>query len=103
MSYKIDPQGYCIAQGCSLPKATGEDLCPLCLQTAYPEAATAIAPETTSGLETTSGPEAKPPRCIAYLSQAGDVITLELTGEPKFTDADVELVASALSRRRKAA
>jgi hypothetical protein len=42
------------------------------------------------------------PRCIAYLSIAGDVITLELTGEPKFTEADVQLVADILSKRRGA-
>jgi hypothetical protein len=34
---------------------------------------------------------------------AGDVITLELTGEPRFTEADVEAVAAILSNRRKAA
>jgi hypothetical protein len=47
--------------------------------------------------------EGKPPRCIAYLSRAGDVITLELTGEPRFTEADVEAVAAALSNLRRAA
>jgi len=47
--------------------------------------------------------ELRPPRCVAYLSQAGDVITLELTSEPKFTAADVEAVAAALSNRGKAA
>jgi hypothetical protein len=45
--------------------------------------------------------EAKPPRCIAYLSIAGDVITLELTSEPKFTEADIEAVAALLSNRRQ--
>jgi hypothetical protein len=34
---------------------------------------------------------------------AGDVITLELTGEPKFTEADVEAIAGLLSNLRKAA
>jgi hypothetical protein len=38
--------------------------------------------------------EPKPPCCIAYLSRAGDVITLELTGEPRFTEAGVEAVAA---------
>jgi hypothetical protein len=34
---------------------------------------------------------------------AGDVITLELTGGPRFTEADVEAVAAVLSNFRSAA
>ncbi|MDQ6803910.1 MAG: hypothetical protein M3065_02835 [Actinomycetota bacterium] len=45
----------------------------------------------------------RPPRCVAYLSIAGDVITLGLTGEPRFTEADVEAVADVLANRRRAA
>jgi hypothetical protein len=106
MSYRIDPGGYCIADGCSRPKATGEELCPLCsARSADPcessgvSGARELKPEV---LDFLAG-EAKPPRCVAYLSTAGDVITLELTGEPKFTEADVEIVASALSTLRRAA
>jgi hypothetical protein len=108
MSYKINPEGYCIVDGCSRPKATGEELCPLCsARSADPEAgatssSTAARKPDPENLETLAA-EAKLPRCVAYLSQAGDVITLELTGEPKFTEADVELVAAALSNLRKAA
>jgi hypothetical protein len=108
MSYKIDPDGYCIADGCSRPKATGEQVCLLCLtRTSDPGAARTttasgpreLAPEILDFL----ADEAKLPRCVAYLSEAGDVITLELTCEPKFTKADVELVASALSNLRRVA
>lgn len=104
MSYKIDPDAYCTAQACSRPKAPGEEVCSLCLaRTTDSESVTTgsreLAPEV---LECLAG-EPKLPRCIAYLSKAGDVITLELTGEPRFTEADVELVASALSNLRKAA
>jgi hypothetical protein len=106
MSYRIDPAGYCTTDGCSRPKATGEDLCPLCLgQGLDAEAGTTSVPArpAVSQLPDIRAREAKPPRCVAYLSQAGDVITLELTGEPKFTEADVELVAYTLSTRRTAA
>ena len=107
MSYRIDPDGYCIADGCSRPKAPGEDVCSLCVaRTSDPEAGTTSAatraPEPEDDALDSSALEAKLPRCVAYLSKAGDVITLELTGEPRFTEADVELVASALSRRRAA-
>jgi hypothetical protein len=107
MSYKINPDGYCIVDGCSRPKATGEEFCPLCsvrIADADDGIASAAAaprelkPEVLDYL----ADEAKLPRCVAYLSQAGDVITLELTGEPKFTEADVELVASALTLRKAA-
>jgi hypothetical protein len=108
MSYRIDPANYCGEDGCGRPKATGEELCALCLaRTTDSEAGTTStascparpAPE----LPDILGGEAKLPRCVAYLSKAGDVITLELTGEPKFTEADVALVATALSNRRQAA
>jgi hypothetical protein len=101
MSYRIDPSQYCTEDGCTRPKATGEQVCSQCLRLAramgrpedfreLPEARELLAPE------------AKPPRCVAYLSRAGDVITLELTGEPRFTEADVEAVAALLSNVRKA-
>jgi hypothetical protein len=47
--------------------------------------------------------EGTAPRCVAYLSRAGDVITLELTGGPTFTKLDVEAVVDAVSERRRAA
>jgi hypothetical protein len=108
MSYKIDPDHYCAEDGCSRPKTTGEELCALCLaRTSYPEAGstsgTGNPPELKPDVFDLPADEAKLPRCVAYLSKAGDVITLELTGEPKFTEADVALVASALSNLRKAA
>jgi hypothetical protein len=108
MSYKIDPNGYCITDGCTRPKAPGEEVCSLCwVQRTDPEAgcgssgpdARELKPEVLDFL----ADESKLPRCVAYLSKAGDVITLELTGEPRFTEADVELVAAALSNLRKAA
>jgi hypothetical protein len=110
MSYKIDPDGYCITEGCGRPKAPGEEVCPLCrARTSDPEAGytSSAGAESTRELKPEVmdflADETKLPRCIAYLSQAGDVITLELTGEPKFTEADVELVAYTLSNMRKAA
>jgi hypothetical protein len=108
MSYRIDPANYCAEDGCGRPKVTGEELCALCLaRTADPEAGTMSAASgpgrPTPELPNLLGDEAKLPRCVAYLSKAGDVITLELTGEPKFTEADVELVAAALSNLRKTA
>jgi hypothetical protein len=128
MSYRIDPDGYCIEDGCTRPKATGEQTCSQCLRLARaagrPEAGGPEAggpegdgagtgtPPTAAGLSELSPEvaefrtdEPRLPRCIAYLSKAGDVITLELTGEPRFTEADVEAVAAVLSNRklRKAA
>ncbi|HEY5318658.1 MAG TPA: hypothetical protein VIJ20_11785 [Solirubrobacteraceae bacterium] len=108
MSYRIDPDGYCIVDGCGRPKAPGEEVCSLCL-VKHPDAeagmrSTAAAPrELKPEVLDVLANEANLPRCIAYLSKAGDVITLELTGEPRFTEADVELVAAALSNLRKAA
>jgi hypothetical protein len=103
MSYKIDPNRYCTVEACSRPKAPGEEVCSLCrVRTTDAHTDTGsreLAPEALEFL----ADEAKLPRCVAYLSKAGDVITLELTGEPKFTEADVELVAAALSNMRKAA
>jgi hypothetical protein len=107
MSYKIDPANYCAEEGCSRPKVTGEELCALCLaRTSDPEAGLTSAPSPApKALDPAdfAANEAKLPRCVAYLSKGGDVITLELTGEPKFTEADVALVAAALSNRRQAA
>jgi len=97
MSYKIDPAGYCAEDGCRRPKATGERVCSQCLRLA--RSIRELSPE----VEEFLADEPKLPRCIAYLSRAGDVITLELTGEPRFTEADVEAVAAALSKLRKAA
>ena len=108
MSYKIDPDNYCVEEGCSRPKGAGEELCALCLaRTSDPEAGTTSAASGSpdpgpEGMDLLAD-ESKLPRCVAYLSKAGDVITLELTGEPKFTEADVALVASTLSKLRKAA
>ena len=107
MSYKINPDGYCMADGCSRPRATGEELCPLCsARSSDPEAGTGSTAlgerEFKATVEDYVADEAKLPRCVAYLSKAGDVITLELTGEPKFTEADVALVASALTLRNAA-
>ena len=108
MSYRVDPNDYCATDGCHRPKATGEQVCSQCsrlaravgsdpddLGSSMYDVALEPAPPA-SGLP-------RPPRCVAYLSMAGDVITLELTGEPRFTDADVEAVAAALRNRRKAA
>jgi hypothetical protein len=104
MSYKIDPDGYCTAEACSRPKAPGEEVCSLCLvRTIDSESGSTSSRELAPAVLEFLADEPKLPRCVAYLSRAGDVITLELTGEPKFTEADVELVASALSNLRKAA
>ncbi|HWF34113.1 MAG TPA: hypothetical protein VG295_02045 [Solirubrobacteraceae bacterium] len=85
-------------------------MCALCLPKVYdPDAGTGssapslVEPDFEPKILDLPADESKLPRCIAYLSKAGDVITLELTGEPKFTEADVELVATALSKFRKAA
>jgi hypothetical protein len=108
MSYRIDPSDICVTEGCRRPKATGETVCSQCSRLAratgrdvkalgspISDASLTAPPPLASG--------AKAPRCVAYLSMAGDVITLELTGEPRFTEADVEAVAAMLSNRRKAA
>lgn len=114
MTWRIDPGSLCTTNGCTRPKASHEPVCSSCSRLAGAVGLTEVATLTTSG--TATGPrelsseineflegEPRPPRCIAYLSQSGDVITLELTSEPKFTAADVEAVAAALSSRRKAA
>jgi hypothetical protein len=102
MSYKINPEGYCITDGCTRPKATGEQVCSQCQRLTR-----AIGGPELGGGDGGTSPrepvEPKLPRCVAYLSQAGDVITLELTGEPRFTEADVEAVAAVLSNLKKAA
>lgn len=108
MSYKIDPDGYCMVEGCRRPRLAGEEFCSICrVQVTDPDALTRGAASAPAQVAPEVGElpanEAKLPRCVAYLSKAGDVITLELTGEPKFTEADVELVAAALSNLRKAA
>jgi hypothetical protein len=108
MSYKIDPNDYCTKEGCNRPKATGEAVCSQCSRLARAIGADlgiegAASTEAGLELQQTYDDALKPPRCIAYLSMAGDVITLELTGEPKFTEADVEAVAAVLSNFRKAA
>jgi hypothetical protein len=57
---------------------------------------------TEPGGQTISASESTPanlPRCVAYLSTAGDVITLELAGQPEFTQADVRTVVQALQGR----
>lgn len=104
MSYKINPDGYCANAGCTRPKATGEEVCSQCARLAR---AVGADPETISFPRSYRSPEARRnqptpqlPRCVAYLSMAGDVITLELTGGPPFTVADVEAVANLLSNRR---
>lgn len=107
MTYRIDPNDYCATEGCTRPKATGELVCSQCSR---------LARSTGSGVSTGGIPsdtklevpqfpadQARPPRCVAYLSMAGDVITLELTGEPRFTEADVAAIADVLSNVRKAA
>jgi hypothetical protein len=113
MTYRIDPDDYCTEDGCKRPKATGEQVCSQCLRLAgatAPDRGTAdtssaaISPrELKPEIQEFLADEPKPPRCVAYLSMAGDVITLELTGDPRFTEADVEAVAAALSNLRKAA
>lgn len=102
MPYKIDPDGYCSKEGCRRPKATGEQVCSQCLRLAR-AAGAGVTRELAPEVQEFLADEPRLPRCIAYLSRAGDVITLELTGEPKFTEADVEAVAAALSNLKKAA
>jgi hypothetical protein len=113
MSYKIDPAAYCSEDGCSRP-ATSAGMCVMCAaaknglawfgSAEREDAAEGISSQPVSRTvidDLIDAPEAKLPRCVAYLSQAGDVITLELTGEPKFTEADVALCASVLSGRNR--
>jgi hypothetical protein len=109
MTYRIDPDAYCTADGCTRPKATGEQTCSQCLRLAgaagHPESdgeGASPSEPSVQARELLAG-EPRLPRCIAYLSRAGDVITLELTGEPKFTEADVVAAAAALSNRKRAA
>jgi hypothetical protein len=111
MSYKINPNGYCTTEGCGRPKLHAEEFCAFCLvRVDDPEAGYGTSAERVAAEPRELKPEVldfladegKLPRCVAYLSTAGDVITLELTGEPKFTEADVEIVASALSNRKAA-
>jgi hypothetical protein len=114
MSYKIDPSGYCSREGCTRPKAAGEQVCSQCsrlaraaggseIGSAGPDTAAASGREPSPAIEEFLGDESRPPRCIAYLSISGDVITLELTGEPKFTEADIEAIANLLSNRNERA
>jgi hypothetical protein len=108
MSYKVDPNAYCATEGCHRPKATGEPVCSQCSRLARAVGSDPVAlGRSTYDVALEPAPAApglpKPPRCIAYLSMAGDVITLELTGGPRFTEADVEAVAAVLSKLRKAA
>lgn len=106
MSYKIDPNEYCTEAGCTRPKASGEQVCSQCSRLAR---ATGSSDRTSAEDAPEGSPaaeefevEPRAPRCIAYLSITGDVITLELTGEPKFTEADIEAVAALLSNRKQA-
>jgi hypothetical protein len=90
MSYKIDPSGYCANDGCTRPKATGEAMCSQCSRLARAVGSDAVATDAASAdtwldIPQTLEGQRRPPRCVAYLSVAGDVITLELTGEPRFT------------------
>jgi hypothetical protein len=110
MSYKIDPDSYCTEDGCTRPKATGEQVCSQCQRLSRAmgrievSGDNSLSPrEVPDQVTEFRGQERRPPRCVAYLSLAGDVITLELTGEPKFTEADVEAVAAVLSNLKKAA
>jgi hypothetical protein len=102
MSYRIDPNGYCATEGCTRPRATGEEVCSQCSRLGRAVGTPSAGVPKSSSAQTLEG-EAKPPRCVAYLSMAGDVITLELTGGPRFTEADVEAVAAVLSNFRSAA
>ena len=113
MSYRIDPNRYCVADGCTRPKATGEEVCSPCSRLARAtgaEVGSTGARNSAAGLRERApdfkvGLAGEPglPRCVAYLSLTRDVITLELTGEPRFTEEDVQAIAAALSNRRKAA
>lgn len=113
MSYSIDPDRYCSAEGCTRPKATGETVCSPCSRLARAVGAQGgstddsgpatglrdLPPDSQASLP--AGPDL--PRCVAYLSLARDVITLELTGAPSFTEADVQAIAAVLSNRSQAA
>lgn len=108
MSYRIDPNACCAVDGCTRPKAIGERLCSQCSRLARATGSELLATVTLSTPAVLEAPRAiagqpPTPRCVAYLSMAGDVITLELTGEPRFTEADVAVVVRALRNRRDAA
>jgi hypothetical protein len=110
MPSSINPDLRCEEEGCGRPRQMGSDLCVMCgLKNGQvarriaerEEAAEAISSQSLfKSLFTGDSIDAKLPRCVVYLSQAGDVITLELTGEPRFTEVDVDLCAKALTRRR---
>ena len=108
MPASINPDLYCETAGCRAPREMGSDLCSRCgrlggeitRRLAEREEDSAGISSQPTPLRTPIDIEAKPPRCIAYLSQAGDVITLELLREPRFTEVDVELCAKALMRKR---
>ena len=105
MSYRVNPDGYCANEGCTRPKATGEDFCSQCVRLARAVGADpdtiAFPPKYRSPEVRRNQPTPRLPRCVAYLSMAGDVITLELTSGPAFTEADVEAIAQLLRTRRE--
>jgi hypothetical protein len=102
MSYRIDPDRICSNKGCTRPRATGEEVCSQCARLAR---AVGAAADTVTFPRKYRAPEARrnpsslptPPRCTAYLSTAGDVITLKLTGGGRFTQAEVEAITRLLS------
>lgn len=110
MPARIDPNLVCLTSGCSRPRECDRSYCSGCIRLAravgrslgdedgcQPDLTlTDVAPSVTVD---TPDAEARLPRCVAYLSLSGDVITLELTGAPGFTEADVELVAQTLMNR----
>lgn len=103
MSARIDPRLYCATPDCRRPRETGRSYCTPCIRLARAvgrqlDDEPSFSPDLTL-TDPAGDSNVKPPRCIAYLSQAGDVITLELTDEPKFTEADIERVVWALTRR----
>lgn len=94
MSVLIRPESWCVR--CRRrPRVQNGELCVTCEAQEVGLANIRNAREVVTGEAV-----AKLPRCVAYLSRTDDVITLELTGEPRFTEADVEIVAAALGRRR---
>ena len=113
MPWRIDPGNVCATVGCRRPRATDEPVCTPCSRLARAAgridraaSSTAIDPHVPEAVSEPGGfaaAEGRPPRCIAYLSRDGDVITLELTGDPKFTERDVRAAVAALSRRSRAA